>query len=131
MVGKQPVVLLITLANQIVFNPVGANSASQFAAEGFRVASASRSKTTRLIDEQHLDVKVDLSDPSTIPGVFRKVEAEFGAPPEVVITIGIRRGTDISFLKPITDNDVQPLPEKSSPSMTRFQLCRLKRSKRI
>jgi NAD(P)-dependent dehydrogenase (short-subunit alcohol dehydrogenase family) len=61
---------------------IGASVARTFAANGYKVALASR--TSRNHDAANLHVQADLSDPSSLVSVFQKVERELGTPSVVV-----------------------------------------------
>ncbi|OCT47748.1 hypothetical protein CLCR_03669 [Cladophialophora carrionii] len=71
---------------------VGAHTAKAFAAQGYKVASASRT-APKTPDGSHLHVTVDLSKPETVPEVFEKVRQEFGGEPSVVVYNDMLVGT--------------------------------------
>lgn len=79
----RPVVLILGSGSGI-----GASVTSCFAADGYSIASAARSLSTRRIDEKHLELCADLSEPAAVPTIFQKVQQEFGVPPSVVIYNG-------------------------------------------
>lgn len=66
---------------------IGKHVAQAFAAKGYRVALASRTDHGTTGPNQ-IYIPVDLTKPDTIPGVFEKVKAEFGAAPSVVVYNG-------------------------------------------
>lgn len=63
---------------------IGQSVSDVFTTHGWRVASASRSRHDRLVDDTHLDLHVDLSIPESISAVFAKVEAHWSAPSAVI-----------------------------------------------
>jgi len=68
---------------------VGSGIARKFAAQGFKVAVASRRVANDSISpEGYLQVTVDLSQPSSVPQAFEIVKSRFGVPPNVVVYNG-------------------------------------------
>lgn len=67
---------------------VGAHVVRKFAANGFKVASASR--TAQVQDRVDLHVQCDLSDPDSVIEVFNEVTRTLG-PPSVVVYNGMKR----------------------------------------
>jgi NAD(P)-dependent dehydrogenase (short-subunit alcohol dehydrogenase family) len=67
---------------------VGAATAKKFASIGYLVAVASRKATDGKTAEGYLSVKLDLSNPSSIPAVFDAVKSEFQGAPSVVVYNG-------------------------------------------
>ena len=75
--SSKPVALIIGSGPRI-----GAAVAKKFANTGYSVAIASRKAESA---EGYLSVKADVSNPSSIPGIFEAVNAEFKSAPSVVI----------------------------------------------
>ena len=68
---------------------LGSGVARKFAANGYRVAVASRSISDgNLSSEGYLQVQVDLSQPTTIPRVFESIRNRYGKPPNVIVFNG-------------------------------------------
>ena len=68
---------------------VGQSTAHAFQAAGYRVAIASRSlEHLKTNSDGFLELRVDLADPSAIPGVFEAVERSLGQTPSVVVYNG-------------------------------------------
>jgi len=64
---------------------VGASVAKAFSAEGYKIATVSRTATTDpIINERRLHIQSDLSDPDGISGVFETVRKHLGHPSVVV-----------------------------------------------
>ena len=68
---------------------IGLSVARKFASEDFKVAIASRS----VVDgsdspDGYLQLRVDLSEPTSVPRVFEVVKSRFGVPPCVVVYNG-------------------------------------------
>lgn len=71
---------------------IGRHVASTFAAKGYRVATAARSKEDKLSqDGRMMELLVDLADPHAVAGVFVRVKAAWGVPPSVVVYNGAAR----------------------------------------
>lgn len=64
---------------------IGSAVAEKFASDGYKVALVSRKGTGSKNAEGHLSLKADLNKPDSIPPLFKAVEAEFAAPPSVVV----------------------------------------------
>ncbi|KAI0423837.1 hypothetical protein F5Y09DRAFT_354496 [Xylaria sp. FL1042] len=64
---------------------VGAFVAQKFASNSYKVVVASRRATNSKTPEGYLSLKVDLTNPDSIPALFEAVKAEFNSPPSVVI----------------------------------------------
>jgi NAD(P)-dependent dehydrogenase (short-subunit alcohol dehydrogenase family) len=67
---------------------IGKAVAERFISAGYRVATVSRSASeapTLSADGRVLSIRADLSQSSSIPGVFATVKATFGAAPKVVV----------------------------------------------
>lgn len=77
---SQPVLLLLGYGPNI-----GHAIAARFAAQGYKIAIASRSLGDEKFNEAGwLQLHVDLSYPETVPAVFSKVADKFGVPSVVV-----------------------------------------------
>ena len=63
---------------------VGASLAKAFAAKGYKIALAARSLNDETTADGRLHIKVDLSNPDNVKGMFEKVTKAWGAPPSVV-----------------------------------------------
>ncbi len=63
---------------------LGMAIASRFASNGYKVALAARSISDGISPEGFLNIKTDLSDPTSVPIVFKTVEKFFGLPNIVV-----------------------------------------------
>ena len=63
----------------------GTPIANRFSDAGYHVAVVGRSQEDKSPSERLLSIKADLADPTSIKGVFDKVHAKFGAPPNVVV----------------------------------------------
>lgn len=62
----------------------GQGIARNLAAKGYKLALVSRSAKEEDSTDSELRIAADLSDPTSIPGVFAKVKAKFGIPSVVV-----------------------------------------------
>lgn len=62
---------------------IGTSVATKFASQGYKVAIVSRTGSTS--NEGILSLKADFTDPASIPDLFSALEAEFHAPPSVVV----------------------------------------------
>ncbi|KAI0185465.1 hypothetical protein EV127DRAFT_441538 [Xylaria flabelliformis] len=69
---------------------LGAGIASRFRDGGYKVALAARSLTTGLSAEGTLEIKIDLSDPTSVPQMFETVKQFWGIP-NVVVYNGAKR----------------------------------------
>lgn len=63
---------------------VGQHVARQFASQGYKVASISRSAKSSDNTSETVHIAADLSDPESIAGVFSQVKASLGIPSVVV-----------------------------------------------
>jgi NAD(P)-dependent dehydrogenase (short-subunit alcohol dehydrogenase family) len=63
---------------------IGKSLASAFAAKGYKIALVARSIREDDSTPYQLKIKVDLSDPSSIPSIFSKVIEVLGLPTIVV-----------------------------------------------
>ena len=64
---------------------IGAGVAKAFSAEGYKIATVSRTATTDPIsNEGRLHIESDLSDPNDVSGVFETVRKRLGHPSVVV-----------------------------------------------
>ncbi|KAF2501713.1 hypothetical protein BU16DRAFT_577798 [Lophium mytilinum] len=63
---------------------IGAALTTKFSAAGYRIALAARSLSDGLSSAGHLNIKIDLTDPTAIPTAFSKVKKEFGTPNIVI-----------------------------------------------
>jgi len=75
----KPVVLILGAGPR-----VGASVAKTFASNGYKVAVASRSGSTKN-SEGYLSLKADFTKPDSIPALFNAVKTEFNTSPSVVI----------------------------------------------
>lgn len=64
---------------------IGASVAEGFAANGYKVAIASRNGTGGTNEKGFLSLKADFSNPESIPALFDAVEAEFKTAPSVIV----------------------------------------------
>ena len=80
MATRAPVLLILGAGSN-----VGSGVARAFAAKGYKVATTSRSQEGK--DKDTLHIQSDLSDPSSVAGVFTKVREAVG-PPSVVVYNG-------------------------------------------
>jgi NAD(P)-dependent dehydrogenase (short-subunit alcohol dehydrogenase family) len=63
---------------------IGLASITAFKARGYKVASVSRTPSDAIQNAADLVLIADFSDPSSIAGVFSKVEAQLGIPNVVI-----------------------------------------------
>ncbi|KAI1347862.1 NAD(P)-binding protein [Xylaria sp. FL0043] len=77
---SSPVVLILGAGPR-----VGASVAGKFAADGYKVAIASREETGGQNEKGYLSLKAEFNDPESIPALFDAVKAEFKAAPSVVV----------------------------------------------
>jgi NAD(P)-dependent dehydrogenase (short-subunit alcohol dehydrogenase family) len=63
--------------------------ANKFAGAGYQVAAIGRSVENGVVRDRWLNIKADLADPAVVSEVFAKVNAHFGAPPNVVVYNGL------------------------------------------
>ena len=63
---------------------VGFSVAKAFAAQGYKVAIASRSKRDDADIKQYLHIQADFSEPSSIENIFATVISELGHPSVVI-----------------------------------------------
>ena len=68
---------------------IGASVAKTFAANGYKVAVASRTSQHSLSDSQYMYASCDLADPSSVEQVFEEVRLKLGHP-SVVVYNGMR-----------------------------------------
>ena len=68
---------------------IGANVAKSLAANGYKVALASRTSQHGLSDSQYMFTNCDLADPSSVEKVFETVREKLGHP-SVVVYNGMR-----------------------------------------
>jgi NAD(P)-dependent dehydrogenase (short-subunit alcohol dehydrogenase family) len=68
---------------------LGMGIASKFASNSYKVALAARSLPNGISAEGYLNIKVDLSEPESIPAVFKAVEASMGTP-NIVVYNGLK-----------------------------------------
>jgi NAD(P)-dependent dehydrogenase (short-subunit alcohol dehydrogenase family) len=64
---------------------VGAAICKTFAADGYKIATASRKGSESKSDDGILSIKADFTQPESIPSVFDSIKAKFGAAPSIVI----------------------------------------------
>ncbi|KAM0433392.1 hypothetical protein ACHAPT_004270 [Fusarium lateritium] len=65
---------------------IGQGVANKFRSAGYRVALVSRSAEDRKTNpDGDLTLRADLSDPSSVPGIFGAVKEQLGGPPNVVV----------------------------------------------
>ena len=62
--------------------------ADKFAKAGYRVAASGRSLKDGPVNEDFLNIKVDLANPSIVPEVYQKTQAYFKTAPNVVVYNG-------------------------------------------
>lgn len=70
---------------------IGASLTSKFAAGGYSIALASRSRNDGTTPEGHLSIKIDLSDPLSLPSAFEKTIRTFGVPNIVIYNAAMMR----------------------------------------
>ncbi|KAK2594577.1 hypothetical protein QQS21_007707 [Conoideocrella luteorostrata] len=63
---------------------IGKSVAASFAAKGYKIAAVSRSAKHSESSPDYLSIKADLSDPSSVEGVFARVTSELGHPSVVI-----------------------------------------------
>lgn len=63
---------------------VGTAVARAFAAKGYKIAIVSRSNRDSESEKDYLQIQSDLSDPSSVEGIFSKVITELGHPSVVL-----------------------------------------------
>jgi NAD(P)-dependent dehydrogenase (short-subunit alcohol dehydrogenase family) len=63
---------------------IGKSVATAFAAKGYKIASVARSLNEEDSTPDQLNIKADLSDPSSIPSIFSKVKEALGLPTVIV-----------------------------------------------
>ncbi|KAL6903896.1 hypothetical protein GGI43DRAFT_432598 [Trichoderma evansii] len=63
---------------------VGAGVAQAFAAKGYKIAIVSRSNKNSEGEKDYLQIQSDLSDPSSVEGIFSKIITELGHPSVVL-----------------------------------------------
>jgi NAD(P)-dependent dehydrogenase (short-subunit alcohol dehydrogenase family) len=66
---------------------IGASLSRSFASKGYKIATTSRRgglEESNTNSADHLSIKADLSDPSSVAGVFEKVKQKWGVPSVVV-----------------------------------------------
>ncbi|KAK8103220.1 hypothetical protein PG984_016366 [Apiospora sp. TS-2023a] len=64
---------------------VGQSTARAFAAKGYQVATVARKAREEEDNAAQLSIQGDFAQPESIPDIFTKVKAKFGAPPSVVV----------------------------------------------
>lgn len=99
--SSTPVVLILGSGPRI-----GAAVAKQFASTGYSVAIVSRKATGGKTAEGYLSIQADLSNPSTIPGIFAVVQKEYQAAPSVVVY-------NAAALTPPAGDDLFSIPAES------------------
>jgi NAD(P)-dependent dehydrogenase (short-subunit alcohol dehydrogenase family) len=82
----KPVILILGAGGNI-----GANLTTKFSKAGYSIALASRSRTNGFTPEGHLNIQVDLSNPTAIPAVFQKTQAALGKPSVVIYNAATMR----------------------------------------
>jgi NAD(P)-dependent dehydrogenase (short-subunit alcohol dehydrogenase family) len=91
---------------------IGASLSRSFASKGYKIATTSRRggpETNDTNNADHLSIKADLSDPSSVAGVYEKVREKWGVP-SVVVYNG-KYPTTSSFYQ--ID---KPPPQKTTPT---------------
>lgn len=63
---------------------IGTGVAKAFSAKGYRIATVCRSSSTDSTSSGYLHIQGDLSDPTSIPGIFETVRKQIGEPSVVV-----------------------------------------------
>ncbi|KAL2822877.1 hypothetical protein BJX63DRAFT_438860 [Aspergillus granulosus] len=100
--APQPVALILGAGRR-----VGASVAATFQAQGYSVATVSRSGTGAKTPEGYLSLAADFANPSSIPALFDSVKDTFGVAPSVVVY-------NAASLTPPPDNDsVLSIPVES------------------
>ncbi|GKZ98484.1 hypothetical protein AnigIFM59636_003279 [Aspergillus niger] len=66
---------------------VGLSVTRKFSAEGWKVVTVSRNPSKELEGAADLTITADLTDPSSVDGIFDRVEREFGTPHVVVYNV--------------------------------------------
>ncbi|GKZ77787.1 hypothetical protein AnigIFM56816_000570 [Aspergillus niger] len=66
---------------------VGLSVTRKFSAEGWKVVTVSRNPSKELKGAADLTITADLTDPSSVDGIFDRVEREFGTPHVVVYNV--------------------------------------------
>lgn len=75
---------------------IGKSVATAFASKGYKIALVARSLQEEYSIPNQLNIKADLSDPSSIPSIFSKVKEVLGLP-TVVIYNGKASAPSIQF----------------------------------
>lgn len=101
MATSSPVLLILGAGSN-----VGASVAKAFSEKGYKIALASRTVKNEDSDTKDFHVACDLSDPFSVPDVFKKVKETLGIPSVVVYN-----GMDI--------------PNAGCPDLTMFKLLLL------
>lgn len=70
---------------------IGANLTSTFARAGYAIALASRSRTPGKTPEGYLNIKTDLTNPSSLSTAFEKTIEAFGTPNVVIYNAAMMR----------------------------------------
>jgi NAD(P)-dependent dehydrogenase (short-subunit alcohol dehydrogenase family) len=92
--------------------------ANKFAGAGYQVAATGRSVEDGPVSDGYLNIKADLTDPGTVPDIFARVKAHFGAPPNVVVYNGtspsIPFGTSLNCFCQVVQGSAwdHPLPSQ-------------------
>jgi len=77
---------------------VGVASVKKFKSKGYKVAAVSRNPTLEVKGSADLVLSADFNDPSSIAGVFQRVDGELGIP-NVVVYNGLPHFQILAFLQ--------------------------------
>lgn len=83
---SKPIVLILGAGGNI-----GANLTSTFTKEGYSIALASRSRNDGKTPQGHLNIKIDLTNPSSLSSAFEKTKKTFGVPNIVIYNAAMMR----------------------------------------
>lgn len=83
---SKPVVLILGAGGNI-----GASLTSKFASGGYSIGLASRSRHDGTTPEGHLNIRIDLTNPLSLPSAFEKTKKAFGIPNIVIYNAAMMR----------------------------------------
>jgi NAD(P)-dependent dehydrogenase (short-subunit alcohol dehydrogenase family) len=89
--------------------------ADKFVGAGYQVAATGRNVEDGPLSDGYLNIKADLTNPAVVPGVFAKVKAHFGTPPNVVMYNSTRSNIPSETLKLFPPSDPESSLESPSP----------------
>ncbi|GKZ69463.1 hypothetical protein AnigIFM50267_004672 [Aspergillus niger] len=86
---------------------VGLSVTRKFSAEGWKVVTVSRNPSKELEGAADLTITADLTDPSSVDGIFDRVEREFGTPHVVVYNAYAMHMSDPQNVLSVSAADIQ------------------------